>query len=208
MALSDLSFKFYTDSGLTSSYSGTTLLNHKTDLSDNPQDFVLYFGSAEATGTRTLKATSNPGVDNITLTPTDTVTNWAAAVVRTLNDIVEPSTPNTYRYKCTTAGTSHATTEPTWPTTPLGSTVTDGTAVWTLISKKHPTTECKLALTSGGLAGATAGAALVLGTTLESGSANAVQVNVRITNTVTTVVDTTGKPDFKLYINEVIEAEV
>jgi hypothetical protein len=208
MALSDLSFKFYTDSGLTTSYSGTTLVNHNTDLSDNPQDFVLYFGSAEAEGTRTLEATSNPGVDNITLTPTDTVASWAAATAYVLGDIVEPTTPNTYRYKCTTAGTSHASTEPTWPTTPIGSTVTDGTVTWTLVSKKHPITECKLALTSGGLAGATAGAALVLGTTLESGVANAVEVNIRITNTVTTVVDTTGRPDFKLYINEVIEAEV
>lgn len=33
-------------------------------------------------------------------------------------------------YECTTAGTGSATTEPTWPTT-AGSTVTDGTIVWT-----------------------------------------------------------------------------
>src|SRR5512139_1088803 len=33
-----------------------------------------------------------------------------------------------YVYECTTAGTSHATTQPTWPTS---GTVNDGTAVWT-----------------------------------------------------------------------------
>jgi hypothetical protein len=33
-------------------------------------------------------------------------------------------------YECTTGGTSHATTEPTWDTT-VGNTTADGTAVWT-----------------------------------------------------------------------------
>ena len=43
----------------------------------------------------------------------------------------QPSAAHTsgYYYKCTTGGTVGA-TEPTWPTT-IGSTVTDGTAVWT-----------------------------------------------------------------------------
>lgn len=208
MAFSDLTFKFYEDEDLTVSYSGTLLVNHNTDLSDNPQDFVVYFGSAEAEGSRALEATSNPGVDNIILTPTQTIDEWVAATAYSVGDIVEPTTPNTYRYECTVAGTSHASTEPTWPTTPLGSTVTDGTVTWTLVSKKHPTTEIKLATTSGGLSGATGGAGLVLGTTLLSGSANAVEVNIRITNTVTTVVDTTGAPDLKLYLNEVVETEV
>lgn len=208
MALSDLSFKFFTDSGLTTSYSGTTSLTHYVDLSDGNHDITLYYGSAETTGTRQLQATSNPGVDNITLTPTDTVADWAVNTAYTLGQVVEPTTPNTYRYICTTAGTSHATTEPTWPTTPYGSTVSDGTVVWTLTSKKHPTTEIKLALSSGGLAGATAGAALALGTTLTSGVANAVPVYIRITNTVTRVSDTTGYPDIKCYINEVLETDI
>lgn len=42
---------------------------------------------------------------------------------------VVPVTANGFYYKCTTAGTT-AGTEPTWPTS-IGTTVTDGTAVWT-----------------------------------------------------------------------------
>lgn len=37
-----------------------------------------------------------------------------------------------YTWECTTAGTSHATTEPTWPDGPAGQTIADGaTLVWT-----------------------------------------------------------------------------
>jgi len=38
------------------------------------------------------------------------------------------TTRRAYVYECTTAGTSHATTQPTWPTS---GTVNDGTVVWT-----------------------------------------------------------------------------
>jgi len=54
---------------------------------------------------------------------------WVASTAYALGAYVRPTTPNGFRYECTTAGTS-GTTEPVWPTT-LGSTVTDGTAVWT-----------------------------------------------------------------------------
>ena len=46
----------------------------------------------------------------------------------------------------------------------------------------HPTTDIKLATTSGGLATATAGAALNLGTSLQSGVANAVPIWVQLTD--------------------------
>lgn len=60
---------------------------------------------------------------------------WAENVVYALNDIVVIKTgSNSYYYKCTTAGTSSATTEPTWPTTP-GNTVVDGTVTWTCYAK-------------------------------------------------------------------------
>lgn len=55
---------------------------------------------------------------------------WAVNTAYALNDIVRPRTANGRSYKCTTAGTSHTTTEPTWPTTANG-TVSDGTVTWT-----------------------------------------------------------------------------
>lgn len=197
-------FGFYTDSGLTTLFSGTFSFTHQTDLSDNPQDTVLYLGSN--TASRELESTSNPGVDQITITPTDAVDDWAATTAYIVGDVVEPTTPNTYRYTCTTAGTS-AGSEPTWPTGAIGDTVVDGTVVWTLTSKRHETTEIKLATTSGGLAGATAGAALSIGTTISSGVGNAQEIHIRVTNAVTTVSDTTGYPDITLNINEVQETE-
>ena len=203
MALSDLSFKLYTDANLTNLFSGLYQLVHNTDLSDNPQDFTLYLGSN--TASRKLQASSNPGVDNITLTPTYILPEWAAATVYSLGNSVEPTTPNTYRYVVTTAGTSHAVTEPTWPTAAIGDTVTDGTVVWTLVSKRHPATEVKLATTSGGLAGATGGAALTVGTVVNSAIANAFEFHIRITNTVVTVSNNTGYPELAVYINQVVE---
>lgn len=193
-------FKLYTDAGLTIPDSGLLQLVNLTSLGDNPQDFVRYLGSTATADTYQLRASSNPGVDDITLTPTVILPDWAVATAYTLGQSVQPTTPNTYRYQVTTAGTSHATTEPTWPTT-IGATVTDGTVTWTCVSKQHPATEIKLSLTSGGLTGATAGAALSLGTTILSGSANAVEVNIRVTNTVTTVGANTGTPELALYIN-------
>lgn len=208
MALADLGFIFWEDSGLTIAFSGQYTLLRKTDLSDNPQDKVLYFGSASSTGSRQLLASSNPGVDQITLTPTGTIAEWAVATAYSLGDRVEPVTPNTYVYEVTTAGTSHATTEPTWPTTPLGSTVTDGTVTWTLRAKKHPTSEIKLALSSGGLTSAIAGAALDIGTQILSGTSNAVPVYLRFTNSVDTVSDDTADPELGIYINAVSETSV
>ena len=44
--------------------------------------------------------------------------------------ITDGGADNAFYYRCTTSGTTHATTEPTWPTT-IGATVSDNTAVWT-----------------------------------------------------------------------------
>lgn len=203
MALSDLSYKLYTDSNLTIAFGGSYSLIHNTSLSDNPQDFVLYFGSP--TADRTLEAVSNPGVDNITLTPTDTLPSWVANTAYTLGQSVEPTVQNGLRYEVTTAGTSHASTQPTWPTTPVGATVSDGTVTWTLRGASHQPTEIKLALTSGGLSSAVAGDPLILGTTLQSGVANAIEINIRVTNAVTVVSNNSGTPEIALYINSVQE---
>lgn len=55
---------------------------------------------------------------------------WIANTAYVLNDIVRPTTANGRSYKCTTAGTTHSTTQPTWPTTFHG-TVSDNGVVWT-----------------------------------------------------------------------------
>ncbi len=60
--------------------------------------------------------------------------DWVVATAYTVGQYVSPTTQNGYRYKCTTAGTSHASTEPTWPTT-VGTTKTDGTVTWTTVAE-------------------------------------------------------------------------
>lgn len=54
---------------------------------------------------------------------------WTASTAESVGNLVVPTTANGYCYVCSTAGTT-GTTQPTWPTT-SGSTVIDGTAVWT-----------------------------------------------------------------------------
>ena len=68
MSLANLSFKFYSNSALTTLAPSTVQLTHQSDFSDNPQDFRVWFGSPIAG--RRLQANSNPGVANITITPT------------------------------------------------------------------------------------------------------------------------------------------
>lgn len=204
MALEDLTFKLYTDSGLTTLFGGTLNVTHQSDLSDNPQDFVLYFGST-ASSTQ-LQTTVNPGVDNITLTPADTLPAWVATTAYTLGQSVEPTVDNGFRYSVVTAGTTGA-SEPTWPTS-IGSDVVDGSVVWRCVAASHQPTEVKLATTAGGLDSATGGAALSLGNTLTSGVGNAQAVHIRITNAVTTVSDNSGTPEIGININDVTETAV
>jgi hypothetical protein len=59
----------------------------------------------------------------------------ARNTVYAVGDVIKPSTYASHSYKCTTAGTSHATVEPTWTTT-NGNTTTDGTAVFTCYDSK------------------------------------------------------------------------
>lgn len=202
MALSDLSFKLYNNAALTSAFSGTYQLTHETDLSDNPQDMMLYFGSTNSNAV--LKTTTNPGVNTIYLTPTDILPEWSASTSIALGASVQPTTANTYRYECTTAGTT-ATGEPaSWPTT-LGATVSDANVVWTCRSKKHEETEIKLATTATGLGAAGAGSALGLGTSLSGGATNATQVHIRVTNAVITTGTNATTPEIGININSVTE---
>lgn len=198
-----VTFKLWLDSDLTVPYSGLNQILNQTSLSDNPQDFTFYFGSAEIEGSKMLRASSNPGVDNITLTPTYILPEWITVTAYVLGTCITPTTPNGYRYECTTAGTSDS-GEPTWPTI-LGDTVMDDSVEWTCRSATHPSTEIKLASTSGGLTGATGGVAMSLGNTVLSGVTEALEVHMRITNTVTTVGSNIGVPELAVAINLCLE---
>lgn len=55
---------------------------------------------------------------------------WQANTLYSVGDTVYPTAFNGRMYRCTTGGTSHTTTQPTWTTTD-GATNTDGTVVWT-----------------------------------------------------------------------------
>lgn len=59
---------------------------------------------------------------------------WAVSTAYVLGDIIRPTTKNGFEYECTTAGTSHASVEPTWSTTLGATTADDGTLVWTTVA--------------------------------------------------------------------------
>jgi len=60
---------------------------------------------------------------------------WVANTAYTVGDFVKATTYNNHTYLCTVAGTSHASTEPTWSTT-NGATQTDGTVTWKVFDRK------------------------------------------------------------------------
>lgn len=195
-------FGLYLDALGDTPFTGDISLLHKTDLSDNPNDSVLYVLSL--TGSRQLQALSNPGVDDITLTPTDLLPVWEASNAYVLGDRVGAVSDNGFVYQCTTAGTSDS-SEPTWPVSGFGSTITDNTVIWTLVAPRHELTENILALSSGDLDTNTPGAALSLGTTILSGTGNAVELFIRINNSVTIVTNNTGHEEIGVDTNELLE---
>jgi hypothetical protein len=95
------------------------------------------YGSATA-GTLSVRPPSPTAPLYISGDYTDTVIRftsatpaWTAATTKALRSWVVPSTgPAGYAYECTATGTTHAATEPTWPTT-IGNTVSDGSVTWT-----------------------------------------------------------------------------
>jgi len=207
--LSD-TFGIFENDTLTSEFGGIYDLIHYTDES-NPQDRTLYIGSLGSGGAdtedRQLQALSDPGVDDVTITIVDILPQWIAATAYIVGDCVQPTTPNGFRYRCVTAGTTHATTEPVWPLT-IGSEVIDGTVVWRLVSAKHEIDEITLALSEADLNTNTPGEALALSNVIVSGTDNEIQFWIRIENHVNTVSDNTTTPEIALQINSGIETEV
>lgn len=196
-----ITWQFYTDSALTLPFSGVEQLVSYTNFSDNPQLFTLYWGSTATA--HTLQTQTSPGTNQITLTPANISAVWQSTYAYTLGNLIQPVSANGWVYKCTTAGTS-AGSAPTFPLS-VGSTVTDGSVVWTNYMPYHPATEIQVSLTAPATS-ATAGASINLGTTLTSGVANAIPVYIAITNNVANVCDTTGYPQIGLNINAVQES--
>lgn len=205
MAFEGMSFNLFTDSALLVGFSGTYQLVQHTDLSDNPQDNLLYLGSL--TGTNQLQATSDPGVDNIIITPIDILPEWTNAHSYTSGDRVQAVGGDGFVYKCTTSGTSGG-SEPTWNAGGLGSTTTDNTVVWTKLSAKHELTEIILGLSSGDLDINTPGNPLSLSNTILGGTGEAVPVYIRFVNAVTNASNNTAHEELALYINEVVETAI
>ena len=67
--------------------------------------------------------------DNAGMWELSTENTWTASTVYSVGDFVGPTTPNDRSFECTTGGTSGG-SEPTWNTTPDGTT-TDNTTTWT-----------------------------------------------------------------------------
>lgn len=89
----------------------------------------------EVTGTGYTANGATLASKTITVTGANSwATTWAAATAYTLGRVVRPTTGNGYLYRATVAGTSHASTEPTWPTT-VGATVTDNGVTWTNVGR-------------------------------------------------------------------------
>lgn len=211
MALLTETFGLFVNDTLTNSFSGEYTLIHNTDESDNPNDRLLYLGSLGSGGAdtedRKIQALSDPGVDDIQCSIVYILPEWEATTSYSVGDCVEPVTPDGFRYRCTTAGTSD-TTEPVWSGMGgIGSTIVDGTVVWTKVSAIHPTSEIILALSQGDLDTNTPGVPLVLNNTIISGTANAIPIYIRINNSVNTVSDNSATPELALSLSSMIELE-
>lgn len=72
---------------------------------------------------------------------------WAVNTAYALTAMVVPTTPNGWIYRAVVAGTSHASTQPVWPTT-AGTTITDGTVTWRNFSTDAVLTNLRVILAS------------------------------------------------------------
>lgn len=97
--------------------------------------FLLSCGSGAPNGYTTSNSRK---IGRLHCLPSVTAPTWAADTVTTVNYVVQPTIPgaNKLLYKCTARASdykTHATTEPTWPTT-VGATVVDDAVTWTCMA--------------------------------------------------------------------------
>jgi hypothetical protein len=86
---------------------------------------VMEVRDGDFDGATVLEASTTDGRITVGYTPR----KWANSTAYTDSQQVVPTLLNGFVYEAVVGGTSHASTEPTWPTT-LGTTVTDGTVTW------------------------------------------------------------------------------
>jgi hypothetical protein len=70
---------------------------------------------------------------------------WTVNTAKALGNQVVPTVVNGWVYEAVAAGTTHAATQPTWPTT-LGAVVTDGTVTWRNVSTDVGVTNFRVTL--------------------------------------------------------------
>jgi hypothetical protein len=96
----------------------------------------------EVTGTGYSAGGVTLGSKTITYTAANSwATTWATNTAYAVGDIVRPTSGNGHLFRCIVAGTSHASTEPTWPTT-SGATVADNTVTWAEIGRGVTQLDC------------------------------------------------------------------
>jgi len=89
----------------------------------------------EISGTGYTAGGATLGTKTLTVTPADSWGDaWAVATAYAVGDVIRPSSGNGHLYKCIVAGTSDASTEPTWPTV-SGQVVTDNDITWAEVGR-------------------------------------------------------------------------
>lgn len=176
-----VSIQFHTDPGLTVPVSSTAP-NHDVSGSNDPQDFLFYFGSIVSANK--FENVNDPGVDQLVVTVINATPLWLQSTGVAVNDTARSSAKNGYRFRVQSISGSGITgvSEPTWPLV-IGQTVVDNEVTWVNDGKIHESTEIKLALTLLGLDSAVAGNPLNIGLVINGGSAGAVEVHMRIDDT-------------------------
>jgi len=143
---------------------------------DLPVDFEVFVGDLDAN--HVLHAESDPGVDDIVITPTHAIPVWSGGQVVIAGTERRGPAGNGYLYEAQNGGTTGG-SAPAFPEV-LGATVDDNGITWKCTKRCVEPTNMKLAPTQGDLATAVAGAALSLGTQVVGGLAGAVSFWVRI----------------------------
>lgn len=167
-----ISLKFHTDAAALIPVT-LSAINHLIDGSNDPQSFVFYLSSLNAS--KKFQAASNPGVDDLFVDVINVTSLWSASTVVALNETVRTISKNGYRYKAqsVTGASTTGSFLPAWPTT-IGQTVIDGDITWINDGKIHESTEMKLALSLIGLDTAIAGDSVNLGSVLEGAIVNSI----------------------------------